>query len=160
MNQSNEPDEYRERQQRTRLLVGDGGLERLRNAHVLVLGVGGVGSYCAEALARSGIGKLILVDGDHVALSNLNRQMMAQFDTIGQPKSEAMKERILSYRSDIQVVCHQLFYDAEANVQIFSEPVDFVVDAIDTLRSKRDCIVYCLEHGIPFISSMGIHSEQ
>lgn len=141
---------------RTSLLIGEMGLQRLKQSCVCVLGVGGVGSYCAEALARSGIGKLILVDGDHVALSNLNRQMMAQFDTIGQPKSEAMKERILSYRSDIQVVCHQLFYDAEANVQIFSEPVDFVVDAIDTLSSKRDCIVYCLEHGIPFISSMGM----
>ena len=75
--------------------------------------------------------KLILVDGDIVAPSNLNRQIMAQFDTVGQPKTAVMKERIHTYRSDIQITCHQRFYDKEANAQIFSEPVDFVVDAID-----------------------------
>ena len=78
MNQSNESDEYRERQQRTRLLVGDGGLERLRNAHVLVLGVGGVGAYAAEQLARAGIGRLTLIDGDCVEPSNCNRQLPAR----------------------------------------------------------------------------------
>ena len=141
---------------RTSLLIGEMGLQRLKQSCVLVLGVGGVGSYCAEALARSGIGKLILVDGDTVAPSNLNRQIMAQFDTIGQPKTTVMKARIHTYRSDIQITCHQRFYDKEANAQIFSEPVDFVVDAIDTLSAKRDCIAYCLAHQIPFISSMGM----
>ena len=124
---------------RTSLLIGEMGLQRLKQSCVLVLGVGGVGSYCAEALARSGIGKLILVDGDIVAPSNLNRQIMAQFDTVGQPKTAVMKARIHTYRSDIQITCHQRFYDKEANAQIFSEPVDFVVDAIDTLSAKRDC---------------------
>ena len=141
---------------RTSLLIGEMGLQRLKQSCVLVLGVGGVGSYCAEALARSGVGKLILVDGDIVAPSNLNRQIMAQFDTVGQPKTAVMKARIHTYRSDIQITCHQRFYDKESNAQIFSEPVDFVVDAIDTLSAKRDCIAYCLAHQIPFISSMGM----
>ena len=130
---------------RTSLLIGEMGLQRLKQSCVLVLGVGGVGSYCAEALARSGIGKLILVDGDTVAPSNLNRQIMAQFDTVGQPKTAVMKARIHTYRSDIQITCHQRFYDKEANAQIFSEPVDFVVDAIDTLSAKRDCIATKIE---------------
>ncbi|MFR2886325.1 MAG: ThiF family adenylyltransferase [Merdibacter sp.] len=94
---------------RTSLLIGEMGLQRLKQSCVLVLGVGGVGSYCAEALARSGIGKLILVDGDIVAPSNLNRQIMAQFDTVGQPKTAVMKARIHTYRSDIQITCHQRF---------------------------------------------------
>lgn len=142
--------------QRMELLIGKEGLEELSNACVLLLGVGGVGSYAAEALARSGVGKLILVDGDNVAPSNLNRQLHATYATLGRSKTEVMKERIQTYRSDCEVICHNLFYDEEKNEQLFSEPVDFVVDAIDTMTSKLAIIRYCLSHKIPFISSMGM----
>lgn len=141
---------------RTELLIGTDGIRRLKESCVCVLGIGGVGSYCAEALARSGVGRLILVDGDTVAESNLNRQIMAVRETVGQAKTQAMKDRILQYRGDIEVECLQLFYNAEANEKIFDQEIDFVVDAIDTISSKRDCIEYCLLHKIPFISSMGM----
>lgn len=141
---------------RTKLLLGEEGVAVLKARTVCVLGIGGVGSFCVEALARSGIGKLILVDGDVVAPSNLNRQLIATYQTIGKPKSEAMKERILQYRNDVEIRCVQHFYDASLNEALFCEPIDFVVDAIDTLSSKRDCIEYCLLHQLPFISSMGM----
>lgn len=141
---------------RTTLLLGKEGIEKLKQSTVCVLGIGGVGSYCVEALARCGIGKLILVDGDQVALSNLNRQIMAIYDTVGQAKPQVMKERILQYRDDIDIKCINVFYQASFNEQVFDPSVDFVVDAIDTISSKRDCIEYCLSHKIPFISSMGM----
>lgn len=141
---------------RTTLLLGEENIAKLQASTVCVLGIGGVGSYCAEALARSGVGHLILVDGDQVAPSNLNRQIMAIYDTIGQSKTEAMKERILQYRPDIDVQCMDVFYQATINEQLFDHPIDFVVDAIDTIRSKCDCIEYCLTHKVPFISSMGM----
>ena len=141
---------------RTKLLIGEEGAAVLKARTVCVLGIGGVGSFCVEALARSGIGRLILVDGDVVAPSNLNRQLMAVQETIGKAKTEAMAERIRQYRSDIEIRCVNRFYDASLNEELFCEPIDFVVDAIDTLSSKRDCIEYCLLHQIPFISSMGM----
>lgn len=141
---------------RTALLLGEEGLARLQNSCVCVLGIGGVGSYCAEALARSGVGHLLLVDGDRIAPSNLNRQIMAVYPTLHQSKTQAMKERIETYRNDIKVDCLDLFYEEAVNEQVFAYPIDFVVDAIDTLSSKRDCIAYCLRHQLPFISSMGM----
>lgn len=142
--------------QRMELLIGKEQLERIQRACVIVVGVGGVGSYSAEALARCGIGKLILVDGDCVALSNLNRQIHANFDTIGRSKTEVMKERIQTYRKDCEIICHDMFYNGEVNDILFQEPVDFVVDAIDTMSSKLDLITYCLAHKIQFISSTGM----
>lgn len=142
--------------QRTILLLGDGKVARLKEAVVMVVGVGGVGSYCAEALARCGIGTLILVDGDVVAPSNLNRQIHAVYDTIGKEKTMVMKNRIHSYQKDCKVITHTMFYDASKNEELFDRPVDFVVDAIDTISSKLDLIAYCLEHQIPFISSLGM----
>lgn len=142
--------------QRMELLVGNTGLDKLKNATVLVVGVGGVGSYCAEALARSGVGTLILVDGDQVAPSNLNRQIHAVYETIGKDKTEVMKERILSYQKDCNVICHTMFYEESKNQEVFSNDIDFVVDAIDTVKSKLALITYCLEHKIPFISSLGM----
>lgn len=100
--------------------------------------------------------KLILVDGDCVALSNLNRQIHATYDTLNQSKTQVMKERILTYRNDCEVICFDLFYKEEENERLFSQPVDFVVDAIDTMSSKLSLIKYCLAHKIPFISSMGM----
>lgn len=142
--------------QRMELLVGNTGLDRLKNATVMVVGVGGVGSYCAEALARSGIGTIILVDGDKVAPSNLNRQIHAVYDTIGKEKTQVMKERILSYQKDCKILCHTMFYEESKNEELFSEHIDFVIDAIDTVTSKMSLVSYCLQHNIPFISSLGM----
>lgn len=141
---------------RTTLLLGEAGIQKLKESTVMILGIGGVGSYCVEALARCGVGHLILVDGDQVAPSNLNRQIMAVYDTIGKSKTQVMKQRILQYQTDIEIECINLFYDASLNGQLFDRPIDFVVDAIDTITSKKDCIEYCLTHHIPFISSMGM----
>ena len=143
--------------ERMELLIGKEGITRLKEACVMVIGVGGVGSYAAEALARSGIGTLILVDHDTIAPSNLNRQIHADFATIGQSKTAVMKKRIYTYRNDIQVICHDEFYCAQKQSLLFSEPVDFIVDAIDTVSAKLELIQYCLEHEIAFISSMANH---
>lgn len=142
--------------QRMELLIGEENIKKLQNSVVMVIGVGGVGSYAAEALARSGIGKLILVDGDTVALSNLNRQIHATFETIGKSKTQVMKERILTYRNDCTVITKDIFYNEDANSILFDEPVDFVIDAIDTMTSKLSIIQYCLRNKIKFISSMGM----
>lgn len=142
--------------QRMELLIGEENLKKLKESTVMIVGVGGVGSYAAEALARSGVGKLVLVDGDTVAPSNLNRQIHAVFATIGKSKTEVMKERIESYRDDCTVIRKDMFYNEEANDQLFDVEVDFVIDAIDTMSSKLVLIKYCKEHNIPFISSMGM----
>ncbi len=142
--------------ERTALLLGNNQVEQLKQAAVMVVGIGGVGSYCAEALARCGIGQLILVDHDSVSLSNLNRQIHANYETIGRLKTDVMKERILSYRKDCEVLTYPMFYQAELNEQLFQTKVDFVVDAIDTISAKLDLISYCLAHKISFISSMGM----
>lgn len=142
--------------QRMELLIGEDKLALLQDACVMVIGVGGVGSYAAEALARCGIGTLILVDGDTVALSNLNRQIHATYETVGQSKTKVMKERINTYRKDCTVIQKDIFYKEENNDVLFDQPVDFVIDAIDTMSSKLSLIQYCKEHNIPFISSMGM----
>ena len=142
--------------ERMRLLIGEEGLDTLAKATVMVVGVGGVGSFCAEALARCGVKNIVLVDGDVVAVSNLNRQIHAQYDTIGKSKVEVMEERIHTYQKDCQIIKKNIFYDASHNEELFSQPVDFVIDAIDTISSKADLICYCKNNKIPFISSMGM----
>lgn len=142
--------------QRMELLIGYEKLKKIQNSVVMIIGVGGVGSYAAEALARAGIGKLILVDGDTIAPSNLNRQIHATYETIGKSKTQVMKERILTYRKDCTIVTKDLFYCEENNTILFDEPIDFVVDAIDTMSSKLAIIKYCLKNKIKFISSMGM----
>ena len=142
--------------ERTRLLLGNKQVEILKDATVMVVGIGGVGSYCAEALARCGIGRLLLVDHDCVSESNLNRQIHATYDTIGKPKTEVMKERIHSYRKDCEVILYPMFYQAENNEVLVKNKIDFVVDAIDTISAKLDLIAYFLEHKIDFISCLGM----
>lgn len=142
--------------QRMELLIGLDGIQILQQCCVMVVGVGGVGSYAIEALARCGIGKLILVDGDQVALSNLNRQIHANYHTLGQSKTKVMKERIETYRKDCEIICYDMFYEENKNNILFSNHVDFVVDAIDTMTSKLSLIQYCIHQNIPFISSMGM----
>lgn len=142
--------------QRMELLLGNNQWEEIKKACVLIVGIGGVGSYCAEALARSGIGKIILVDDDVISPSNLNRQIHATYDTINQAKTTAMKERIASFRNDCEVILYKQFYAADQSSLIFKDHIDFAVDAIDTISSKLDLITACLERKIPFISSLGM----
>ena len=138
---------------RTELLIGNEGLNRLGNACVLVLGVGGVGSFAAEALARTGIGHLILIDNDSVSLSNLNRQIMAVYDTVGKIKTESMQKRIASY-SRCRVDAVNRFFNAEDMSEI--QQADFVVDAIDTVTSKLDLIEACHSLNVPSLHSLGM----
>lgn len=128
----------------------------LKQACVMVVGIGGVGSYAVEALARSGIGKIIIIDKDVVVASNLNRQIHATFDTIGRLKTEVMTERIKLYNNDCEVIQYPMFYNKELNQVLFEHKIDFVIDAIDTISPKFDLIKTCLGRKIPFISIMGM----
>lgn len=144
-----------EASKRLEYLIKEEGLRACKEASVLIVGVGGVGSFAAEALARSFIGKLILLDNDVVATSNLNRQILATQSTIGLPKVEVMKERIKSINPDCDVIAIQGFYDTN-RTDCFEGNIDFVVDAIDTLSSKMDLIEACAKRNIPLISSLGM----
>lgn len=137
------------------MLIGEAGIERLKKAKVAIFGIGGVGGYVAEALARSGVGHLSLIDHDTVCVSNTNRQIVATHDTVGQYKVDAMKARILSIHPDASVEAHRCFYLPEtADLFDFSE-YDYVVDAVDTVTAKIAIILQAKEAGTPVISSMG-----
>jgi tRNA A37 threonylcarbamoyladenosine dehydratase len=140
---------------RNELAIGPEGLEKLKNATVAVLGVGGVGSFAVEALARSGVGRLVLVDRDNVDITNINRQIHALLSTIGRPKVELMKERIADINPACEVIALQMFYKEETYEQFFAYNLDFVIDASDTIMYKVHLMKQCLERGIPIISSMG-----
>lgn len=140
---------------RTELLIGEEGLERLKNATVMVLGVGGVGSHCIEALARSGVGTLILVDNDRVSLTNINRQSIAYLSTVGEYKTKLMKNRIEDIHDDTVVFTHETFVLPENLHEIFERKVDYIVDAIDTVTAKLAVVEYATAHQIPIISCMG-----
>lgn len=130
-------------------------INQLKNKTVAIVGIGGVGGYVAESLARSGVGKLILVDYDVVDETNINRQIIALHSTIGKEKVSLMEERIHDICEDTQVVSYRIMYGEENRYNIFSEKIDFLVDACDIVRSKQILITECLNRGIPFISSMG-----
>ncbi|GLC30563.1 tRNA threonylcarbamoyladenosine dehydratase [Clostridium omnivorum] len=140
---------------RTELLIGKEGLDKLSSSKVVVLGIGGVGSYTVEALARAGVGTLILVDDDAVCLTNINRQIIADYSTIGKDKVEVMKDRILQINKKCNVITHKTFITEENMGEIISEDIDYVVDAIDTISSKIALAVWCKEHNVRLISSMG-----
>lgn len=140
---------------RTELLIEKEGLERLKNATVMVLGVGGVGSHCIEALARSGVGTLILVDNDKVSLTNINRQSIAYLSTVGEYKTKLMKDRIEDINSEATVYTHETFILPENLHEIFDRKVDYIVDAIDTVTAKLALAEFATEHNIPIISCMG-----
>ncbi|MGN0423439.1 MAG: ThiF family adenylyltransferase [Lachnospiraceae bacterium] len=148
---------------RTELLIGEEGLQRLRHATVMVLGVGGVGSHCIEALARSGVGKLILVDNDTVSLTNINRQSIAYHSTVGRYKTHVMKERIADICPQTEVITYEMFVLPENMEQIFEQRPDYIIDAIDTVTAKIALVEKALELNIPMISSMGtgnkLHGE-
>ncbi len=144
-----------ERLKRTRLLLGADAMDRLKQAHVVVVGLGAVGGYALEGLVRSGIGQLTLVDFDVVAESNINRQILASSDTIGIPKVEVARKRVLSINPDCQVELMRGFLDEAMAEQLSALKPDYLVDAIDALNSKVNLLVCCTEHQTPVVSSMG-----
>ncbi len=155
MNEKLTDSELIEQLSRTELLIGREALEKLQVATVAVFGVGGVGGYVAEALARSGVGGFVLIDNDTVSLSNLNRQIIATRDTIGRDKVEVMKERILSINPGAKVETRKCFYLPEAAGEFDFASYSYVVDAVDTVTAKIDIIIKAQEAGVPVISSMG-----
>ena len=140
---------------REELLIGREGVERLAQARVAVFGIGGVGGYVVEALARSGIGALDLFDGDQVSLTNINRQIIALEGTVGRPKVEVAKERVLQINPDCRVEARQLFFTPENAGEVDFTRYDYVADAIDTVTSKIELLRLCREAGVPAISCMG-----
>ncbi|HJA92602.1 MAG TPA: tRNA threonylcarbamoyladenosine dehydratase [Candidatus Eisenbergiella merdipullorum] len=140
---------------RTALLLGEEGVKRLERARVAVFGIGGVGGYTVEALARTGVGHFLLVDSDRVALSNLNRQIIATMDTVGRYKTEVMKERILSINPDVEVETRECFFLPENAEEFDFSGLDYVVDAVDTVTAKLELILRARRFGVPVISSMG-----
>ena len=144
-----------QRLNRTALLLNDQQMEKLRSAHVMLLGLGGVGSYAAEALARGGVGKMTIVDNDDVAVSNLNRQLPALSSTIGRMKTDVVAERLRDLAPDLELTAVNAFYLPETPVEI-PEDCTLVVDAIDTTSAKLHLAQICKERNIPLISCMGM----
>lgn len=140
---------------RTRMLIGDDNMERLCNAKVLVFGVGGVGGYAVEAMARSGIGSFLLVDNDCVAESNINRQIIATCDTIGRYKVDVMAERILKINPRAKVEVRKCFFLPENADEFDFSEFSYVVDAVDTVTAKIEIVLRAQKAGVPVISSMG-----
>ena len=141
--------------ERTRILLGTDEQSKLARAHVLVAGLGGVGSYCAEALARAGVGRLTIIDHDVVALSNINRQLPALLSTVGQPKAEVMAARIRDINPDCQLVVLREFLVPETVADIVPADADFVIDCIDSLNCKVALVVSSVQRGLRVASSMG-----
>ena len=140
---------------RTEMLLGRPAMEKLSHSHVAVLGLGGVGSWCAEALARSGVGRLTLADCDEVSTSNLNRQLEATVDTVGKPKSQAMAERVAQVAPGCKVTSLVYRYTPEDRETFFAGDYDYIVDAIDLVSCKLDLIQTALERGVPIVSALG-----
>lgn len=140
---------------RTEVLLGKDGMDKLKNSCVAVFGVGGVGSFACEALVRSGLGKIILVDYDIIDISNLNRQIHATTKTVGLPKVDVMKERLLDINPELDIVVFNEKYNSDTRHKLISTDYDYVIDAIDMVTSKLDLIETCKKIGIPIISSMG-----
>jgi tRNA A37 threonylcarbamoyladenosine dehydratase len=140
---------------RTELAIGPEGLDVLKQSTVAVLGIGGVGSFAAEALARSGIGRIIMIDKDVVDITNINRQLHALLTTVGQPKAELMKERIALINPECDAVALRMFYTEETYERVFAYPIDYIIDASDTISYKIHLIKECLARKIPIISCMG-----
>ena len=139
---------------RTEMLIGKEGINKLQNAKVAIFGIGGVGSFVVEGLVRAGVGNFILVDGDEIDITNLNRQIIATTKTIGRPKVEVAKERILEINPNAKVEIHKEFFMPESK-EILNETVDYIVDAVDTVTAKIELVIRANRLGIPIISSMG-----
>ena len=137
------------------LLYGKEAMEKLKNSCVAIFGLGGVGGYVGEALARSGIGSFDLIDDDKICLTNLNRQIIATFDTVGQYKTDAMKERMLKINPKVNIQTHPCFFLPENATDFSLEDYDYIIDAVDTVSAKIELVLKAQEHNIPIISSMG-----
>ena len=144
-----------ERSIRTAMLLGENAIETLAGKHVAVFGVGGVGGFCAEALARAGVGALTLVDDDTVSVSNLNRQLVALQSTIGMPKTEVMAARIMEINPDFRVTVLTKRYTEETKEEFFSLGFDYIADCIDSVACKTSLIETAIQRQIPIISAMG-----
>lgn len=140
---------------RTEMVIGKDNLQRLAKTTVTILGLGGVGGYVAEALARSGVGSLVLIDHDEISLTNLNRQIIALESTLGRSKVEVMAERIAQINPHCNVVTYQKFYDSSNHDRLISSNIDFVADAIDSVGPKVALMSRCMEDEVPIISSLG-----
>ncbi|MCR5265709.1 MAG: tRNA threonylcarbamoyladenosine dehydratase [Cyanobacteria bacterium RUI128] len=140
---------------RTELLIGKEGVEKLQNSYVAVFGLGGVGGHCVEALVRSGVGKIDLIDNDTVAVTNLNRQLFATQKTIGRYKTDVAEERLKEINPEVEIVKHQTFYTPETADEFDFSKYDYVVDAIDTVVGKLSLIEKSKEYNVPIICSMG-----
>ena len=140
---------------RTEMMLGAEGVDRLKAARVAVFGIGGVGGYAVEALARAGIGHIELIDSDCVSVSNINRQIIATHNTVGMYKTEAMRERILSINPEAEVVCHSVFFDEKCKDVFDFSGYDYVIDAIDSLSAKIELIASAHSAGTKIISAMG-----
>ena len=139
---------------RTELLIGKNGIEKLQNAKVAIFGIGGVGSFVVEGLVRAGVGDFILVDDDKVCLTNLNRQIIATRKTVGKPKVEVAKERILEINPNANVEIHQEFFMPNSG-EIIDNTVSYIVDSVDTVTAKIELVVRAEKNNVPIISSMG-----
>jgi tRNA A37 threonylcarbamoyladenosine dehydratase len=141
--------------ERSLLLIKEDGIQKLAKSHVLIVGVGGVGSYAAEAICRAGVGKITLIDGDVVQKSNINRQLPALHSTIDEAKVEIMRKRLLDINPNAEIQVLQQFIMPEAIEQVIPKDVDFVLDCIDSITPKITLIIHCKKNKIRFISSMG-----
>ncbi|ATW23659.1 tRNA threonylcarbamoyladenosine dehydratase [Candidatus Formimonas warabiya] len=140
---------------RTELLIGKEAVQKLKHSKVAIFGIGGVGTYAVEGLVRAGVGRFVLVDDDCICLTNINRQLHATRKSVGRPKVDVMRERILDINPKAEVVTHQRFYLPDCAEELLKADYDYVVDAIDTVTAKIDLIVKSIEMGIPVISCMG-----
>ena len=140
---------------RTEILIGTQALEKLKSSKVAVFGIGGVGTFVVEALVRSAVGELVLIDDDDIDITNLNRQIHATMKTVGMAKVEAMKERALEINPDVKITTHKILYNKDSAESLLEDDYDYVVDAIDMVSSKLDLIEKCKARNIPIISAMG-----
>lgn len=145
---------------RTKLVLGDAAIEKLKASHVALFGLGGVGGYCLEALVRAGVGELDLYDGDVFDVSNLNRQLLSTTNVLGMEKTEVAKERALSIRPDLKINIHQMFYLPEKADEIDFTVYDYVIDAIDTVTAKLSLIEQAKKANVPVISCMGAGNKK
>lgn len=141
--------------ERTELLIGKSGIEKLNNSHVAVFGCGGVGGYVCEMLARAGVGTLTIVDFDVVSESNINRQIIALHSTVGKPKVEVLKNRLLDINPNLIVNCYPTKYDESTKNTLLNQKYDYVVDAIDMVKNKIDLIETCHKLNLKIVSAMG-----
>ena len=144
---------------RTALIIGEDGIQKLKNAHILAIGVGGVGSFCVESLIRSGIGNITIVDYAQVEITDFNRQLPGLNSNLGKDKVEVVKERLLDINKNLNIKAIKATFNNETSQEILSAKYDYVVDAIDMVTSKIHLIQECIKRDIPIISSMGMGNK-